>query len=53
MPKFADVQQILSDFRSAHTLRAQQEVIKDVKKRFPEIAARLSKLVDEGKEATR
>lgn len=50
LPKFNDVQQILSDYRSARTPREKQEVIKDVEKRFPEIAKRLSKLTAETKE---
>lgn len=52
LPKFSETQQILSDYRSARTPREKQEVIKNVKKRFPQIAERLSKLVDEGKENT-
>jgi len=52
-PKFQEAQLILSDYRSANTLRKKQEVIQRVKKRFPEIAARLSKLAAEGEESKR
>lgn len=52
-PTYRDVLQILSDYRSANTPRDKQEVIRDVKKRFPEIAERLSKLANEGKEGAR
>lgn len=45
LPKHREAQQILEDFRSANTPRAKQEVIRNVKKRFPKIAERLSKLV--------
>lgn len=53
LPKFAEAQQILTDYRSAHTPRAKREVVKNVKKRFPEIAERLSKLLVQGKEVSR
>lgn len=47
--KFADAQQIISDFRSASTARDKREVIRNVKKGFPEIAERFSKLLVQGK----
>ncbi|WP_224962448.1 hypothetical protein [Geomonas subterranea] len=53
LPKYHETQQILSDFRSARTPREKREVISNVKKRFPKIAERLSKLADEDKEGSR
>lgn len=52
-PNFKDTQQIINDFRSSNTTRAKQKVVKGIKKRFPQIADRLSKLLDEGKEGSR
>lgn len=49
LPKFQEARQILSDFRSARTPREKREVIKNVQKRFPQIAERLPKLADEDK----
>lgn len=53
LPKHSEAQEILADFRSANTPKAKQEVIKNVQKRFPEIAKRLSKLLVQKQEVVR
>jgi len=52
-PKFKEVQKILGDFRLAYTPKAKLQVIKNIRKQFPEIADRLLKIVEEKTESAR
>lgn len=47
IPRRAQVTEILSRFRSAGTEREKRKVANSIKKDFPEISARLTKLINE------
>ena len=47
MPTYAETKEILESFRSANSDGQKMKVIKQIRKSHPDIAARLTKLVEE------
>ncbi|QOX80820.1 hypothetical protein FY034_17505 (plasmid) [Trichlorobacter lovleyi] len=48
-PKFAEAQDILLRFRNANSEREKHKVIKSIQTKYPSIAARLKKVVQDGR----